>query len=624
MYCKARSTSAVFARTTYGDQTTVTSLRYLGAESANHRSYTRRVASSSAPQPTATDSIARFLGTRGVVEVLVGALTTAAYLATLSFGFVYDDKPVIVDNIDIRSWSSFLHNLAGTSTGDTFYRPVTVLWLHLNFSLFGLAPTGWHFAMLVGHVLMTYLVFSLVTSLTSNRNAAIIASLLFGLHPVHVENIAWLSSVNDLLMSILLVGSFLAFLKSCAGRKLWMASSLLLFALALLSKETAAAFPILILGSAILLPALRTGDQEGFWSVCKRGIASLPYFAVLGAYLLVRRMMLHGMGKPITPLGWSTMILTVPSILWFDLKHLLLPVSSSEFYSVAYVTTPNALNFWLPSFLVFLAILIGAYVISRLADARTALCAVLWILVPILPTLYLRAIAPENFVHDRFLYLPSVGIVILLALAIERLSALKLPVIRGVVAKWAMVALFAVAGAAATVGNQMQWANNLLLYQNGVKSAPQNPVVQVNLANELANLGRFDRAIQLYLGTLEHNPHSWLANYNLGYAYYRTGRYSDAEYYLQRAIQIEDRDPDQFIFLARAQMEQGQLAQATQNVERALERSPQSPGYHFVLARILEARGQREQAILEYKTEALCHPNSAPAKLELERLQAQQ
>jgi Tfp pilus assembly protein PilF len=582
------------------------------------------VPSSSEVQPNTPGSIARLLEAKGVAEALVCAVTAVAYLATLSFGFVYDDKPVILDSADIRSWSSLLPSVLGTSSGGSFYRPVTMLWLHLNYCLFGLEPAGWHFAMLVGHVVMTYLVFLLVKQLAGNRNTALTASLLFGLHPVHVENVAWLSSVNDLLMSVLLVGSFLAYLRSRESGKLWWVASAFLFALALLSKETAAGFPLLIFGCVLISWDASKETRDSFWPALQRGATALPYFIVLGAYLLVRRMMLHGMGKSITPLSWTTMILTWPSVLWFDLKHLLFPVPSSEFYSLAYVTAPGIENFWRPCFFSLAVILIGAYGISKLQNVRLAFCGVMWVFVPILPTLYLRAIASDNFVHDRFLYLPSVGIVILFALAIEQLSALALPAARGGIAKWATVAVLAGAGFAAVLGNQMQWANNLLLYQNGLKSAPQNLIVQDNLANELADLGRYDRAIPLYLDALQRNPRFWSANYNLGYAYYRIGKYPEAESHLQRAIQIDDGDPDQFIFLARAQMEQGKLTQAVQSAERALQRGPQSPGYHFVLAKILEASGERDRAILEYKTEALYHPGSAPARIELQRLQASQ
>lgn len=572
-------------------------------------------------------SVTQLLEKNGVMEGLVCALTFIAYLGTLTFGFVYDDKPVIVDNPAIRSWHDVVHSLIpGASNrvagfpGATFYRPVTALWTRLNYAAFGLNPAGWHFAMLAGNVLMTYLVFAAVKRLTGNRNTAAVAAILFGLHPVHVENVAWLSSVNDLLMSLLLLGSFLAYLKFREGAKLWMVASIVLFGLGLLSKETAAVFPLLILAFAIIFAQSRSSGNAGLWAAVKEGFVSIPYFVVLAAYLAFRRSMLHGLPTPIAPLSWTTMILTWPSVMWFDLKHLLLPISSSEFYSLAYVTAPGFENFLLPVLFLLIAGIAAWYGISKLSNPRLGAFAVVWLVLPVLPCLYLRAIALDNFVHDRFLYLPSVGIVILIALAIHGISAARVFGAKGVRAEWAIVAILGAAGLVGTVNHQLQWASNLLLYQNGVASAPQNLVVEDNLANEFANVGRYDRAIPIYLDVLQRNPRFWSSNYNLGYAYFRLGGFAEAESYLSRAIQIDDRDPDQFMLLARVQMQQGKLAQAAQNAERAVQRGPQNQGFHFVLAKILEESGKREQAISEYKTEVLYHPESAIARTELQKL----
>jgi protein O-mannosyl-transferase len=481
--------------------------------------------------------------------------------------------------------------------------------------------------MLAFHVLATYLVFVVIEKLSGNPRIAAVAAILFGLHPVHVENVAWLSSVNDLLMTVFLLASLLAYLNFRNGnaRKLWMAASVLWFVLALLSKETTAVFPFLIFGFAVIFaPQRAPGNSNRVWFALKDGLVSVPYFVAFVIYLAARAMMLHGLVQPIATLSWSTMVLTGPSVLWFDLKHLLFPISSSEFYSLAYVTAPGLENFVLPLLLLAGSLGAAGYWISKLRDPRLGVFALGFAFATILPTLYLRAIAPGNFVHDRFLYLPSVGIVVLIALAVEQVAASKALQQRGASVRWVMAGILCAAAFVGTLRYQTQWASNILLYQNGIKYAPQNPVVQVNLANELAAMGRYDRAIPLYLSALQSDPRFWLSNYNLGYAYYRIRRFPEAEDYLQRAIQINDQDPDQFIYLALAQMEQGELTPAVQNAEVALQRGPLSPGFHFVLAKILEASGQRERAIAEYNAEVLSHPGNTQAFDELKRLQSSQ
>jgi tetratricopeptide (TPR) repeat protein len=575
----------------------------------------------------------------GAMESLVCAVTALAYLGTLAFGFVYDDKPVIVDNTSIRSWGSLSHyfvphlsSINAAPGAGTFYRPIGLLWLRLNYVCFGLNPAGWHFAMLAGHVFTTYLVFAVVKKLTANRATAAIAALLFGLHPVHTENVAWLSSVCDLLMSAFLIGSFLAYLKFRERAKpiLWMAISLLLFVLALLSKETAAIFPLLIFGFAIasLMP-----EKPSLTSLLKQASVSIPYFILLAAYLVFRLPLLHGLASPLTPLPWTTMFFTWPSVVWFDLKHLLLPLSSSEFYSLAYVTRPVFAGFILPALALVVALIAAGYGISKLSNPGLGFFALLWVFAPILPTLYLRAVASDNFVHDRFLYLPSFGIVLLMALAIEQISipreprstvrSAQWPADKWSAVKWSTVAVLAATAFVATVSYQLQWANNILLYSSGVKSAPQNLIVKDNLANALSDAGHYESAIPLYLSVLQQDPGFWSSNYNLGYAYYRTGRFAEAEDYLIRAIRIDDRDPDEFILLARAQMQQGELLLASQSAELALQRGPFSPGFHFVHAKILEARGLHNLAVAEYRAEVIDHPENAVARSELQRAQSQ-
>ena len=456
-------------------------------------------------------------------------------------------------------------------------------------------------------------------------------------------------------MTVFVLGSFLAYLNFREGRRWWMAPSVVLFGLALLSKEPAAVFPLLIFGFA-LLDAQRTPNDKSnrLSSYLKSALVSLPYFAVLAIYLVARKIMLHGGGQALADVSWRTMLLTAPSILWFDLKQLLFPISSSEFYSLNYVNAPGFQGFFLPIVFLSAALVVAAYCISKLADHRStdrgstdrhstdhrlidhrledhslgdqrlavfALGLAIW---TVLPTLYLRAIAHGNFVHDRLLYLPSVGIVIFIALAIGRISVSKVLSGSSQSLKWALVAILAVFAFVATISDQMQWANNLSLYENAIKYAPQNTIVEVNLANELADRGHYDRALPLYVNAVQHDSRSWLSNYNLGYAYYRTGKFVDAEDYLKRAVQIDSRDADQFIYLALAEMNRGELADATENAERAIKRGPQSPGFHFVLAKILEASGNRRGAIEEYNAEAMSHPENKAAKGELQRLQSSQ
>ena len=199
--------------------------------------------------------------------VLAISLTLLAFIGTLRFEFVYDDLSQIVSNPHVQSWqyvrSYFTEQVWGHlypgQPGD-YYRPLFLLWLLLNHSLFGLQPGGWHATALSLHLLTTGLEYLLAYRLTKDRMGAGMASLFFGLHPVHIEAVAWVSAVCEPLMAAPMLGSLLCYLKQRElgpprRRTLWQAASLGLFLIAVLCKETALVLPGIIAAYEWMFPA---------------------------------------------------------------------------------------------------------------------------------------------------------------------------------------------------------------------------------------------------------------------------------------------------------------------------------------------------------------------------------
>src|SRR5437868_616965 len=184
-------------------------------------------------------------------KLLVCLLSFIAYAGTIRFEFVYDDTPLIVQNSYIASWK-YLPSYFGThlfrGVPDIlvhYYRPLVLTWLLVERKLFGLNPAGWHLMNAVLHVAVTYLVCLLMLRLTADIRIASIAGLIFGLHPIHIEVVAWASSASEMLLAIFVLASFLCFMRaaSAEGRAPWMLGSLIFFAAGLLTKETACVLP---------------------------------------------------------------------------------------------------------------------------------------------------------------------------------------------------------------------------------------------------------------------------------------------------------------------------------------------------------------------------------------------
>jgi tetratricopeptide (TPR) repeat protein len=592
----------------------------------------------------------------GLAETVVCAITALVYMATLSFGFVYDDVPQILKNPAVHEWrfvpqyfTSHVWAAIYPNSSGNYYRPVFLLWLKLNYALFGADAAGWHLTSVVCHVLATCLVFRIVWQLAVDRATAFAAALIFGVHPVHIENVAWISGVTDPLMTCFVLASFSVFLEFRQEGGLWRAVlSLGLFLLGLLSKETAIVLPALVVAFWLVVK----GDEK-LWSGSKRGrdapstaggtpalrssalrSSALPssalrsgallagFVAVALAYFVARFHALHGWSHSTTTSGWNEVFLRWPAVLWLYVKHLVWPVGLSEFYSLNYVSGATAAGVLVPLAYLLIAVAAVAVLISFIRgrfQKRLACFALVLIVVPLSPVLDLRSLTAGDIVHDRYLYLPSVGFALLVALLIRQL-ALRRPELRRALIP-ALAVVTASVFAVLTISQQLQWASDILLYTRGVESAPANLTVRDNLANALLAANQPERAIPLYLEVIGRSPAFWRSNYNLGFAYYKTGNFAAAEDYLQRATRIDPTDPDQYIYLALAQIQLKKLPAAAENARRAITISPHAHGYHSAAGLVYETAGDRPRALAEFKLEVAEHPDNAAAVAALQKLE---
>ncbi|MGH9579583.1 MAG: glycosyltransferase family 39 protein, partial [Terriglobales bacterium] len=251
-------------------------------------------------------------------------LTCLAYAGTLRFGFVYDDLTQIVRNPFLESWrylpQYFTQHVWSHIWPDQpgiYYRPAFLAWLLLNRWLFGLDPAGWHLVAVLAHVACTALVWRLAQRLTGDRMAAAYAALIFGLHPVHVEGVAWVSGTTEPLMAALAVGSVLCWLRGREGgnrKPAWQAASLALFVLSMLVKETGIVVAGLVAVHAWMEPARQT--DRGKEKVLSAVRAALPFVLLGLLYLGARRAVLGEVVQPEWP-GAITVLLTLPAVLGF-------------------------------------------------------------------------------------------------------------------------------------------------------------------------------------------------------------------------------------------------------------------------------------------------------------------
>lgn len=568
-------------------------------------------ANANLPEELSTRQIPRFW----VASVCV--VTFLAYIHTLQFQFVHDDRGQIVGNPAVHSW----HAVPGYFTSHVWaviapkflgndYRPLFLLWLRTNDAIFGLHAAGWHFTTVAAHVLATYCVILLAYRIFREWRVALISGLCFGLHPVHIEGVAWISGVPEPLLAAELIPAYLCWLRSCdsgpASR--WLGASLGLYALGLLTKETAV---VLLL---ILFASQWTGFPRPFelqtcdWK--QRSIESskalLPFLLLTLIYFVVRTVALRGFSHPAAQISWLTVVLTWPSLLLFYARLLLWPVGLSPFYELKYVVKPEFLNAVLPA-LTLLTVALGLW--RWASRSRSVALAIPWLIFPLLPVMAVQVFGDGNFAHNRYLYLPSVGFCMLVAAALNRikLDGENLGPFRpwqlGMSLGLALLMVLAIHF------EDRYYVNDAAFYSFAYSRLRNpDPVIGVDYANSLAEQGDFGHATEIYQKLIQAHPEMWSAYFNLGYTFYRMGELEPAVASLSRAANGDPTNAGAVFYLGLAEFKLNRLDAAEGNLRHAIELSPASPNYHFALGMVLKVNGNGPGAMAEFSRELELNP----------------
>ncbi|HEV8482922.1 MAG TPA: tetratricopeptide repeat protein [Blastocatellia bacterium] len=578
---------------------------------------------------------------RFIVPAIVLAVTFLGYVGTLRYDFVYDDVHVIVENGSVHSWRFmpryFTEHLWFFEPGMTnYYRPIFLVWLVLNHTLFGLNPIGYHLTTVLVHVVVTLLVFHLTRRLTGDQATAAIASLLFGLHPAHIEGVAWVSGVSEPLLALFLIGSFLCYLRYRAlddgkGRG-WLMAALALAALAVFEKETGIVLPLMIFAYELIFNAGREGRSSRGEDNARPDARSapmrhlgkalgrcLPFVAVTVLYLIARVIALGAIGRTKTPLSLATLVFTWPSLLLAYVKILAWPVGLSAFYDTPYVVRPGLLNFYLPLVAIAAAGCATWWLVRRTPAGRLAL---VWLILPIMPLLNLTVFGPGELVHDRYMYLPSVGFVLIVALTVRRLRVGG-SVLFGLPAVQILTAMILACASGVALANQnIHWSSNLTLFHHSLEIAPNSKTAKGMLAEALVVRGMYVDGARLFQELLDQDPGSSELNHNMGFALNAAGKPQEAEPYLMRAIEIKPLQPDAHYLLGVVRLTMNRLDEAESPFREAVRISPNVAFYHYGLGSWFKMRGELREALREFELELVNNPNFAMAQDQITDIKA--
>jgi hypothetical protein len=360
------------------------------------------------------------------VAVIAAALigfTTAAFWRSLRLYFLSDDfilvKLANTSHLAIRP-------LFATPGGDGFFRPIGNISLILTAMFAGVNPMAWHSMALILHIANVLLVFTLATWLCASRLAASFAAALFAIHGTRPETAVWIAGRFDLVATLFVLAGLLFFIRSYEAAStgdLYALASLVCMVLAILSKESAYIFPLLLVAFLI---AKRDLSRR------RLGVL-IPFFITAVALFAYRWWLFGGIGGYRDPHTGQSQVLTLG---FSTLKALALRLWTALYFPINWSKEPGT---WLTALML---LYMGALI--WLAAKRRYLVKMVFplgfVLISALPPLHLLVIGSE-LGNSRLLYLPSVGFCIMVAVAADGLRGRARWIIPSVILAFHFVAL---------------------------------------------------------------------------------------------------------------------------------------------------------------------------------------
>jgi tetratricopeptide (TPR) repeat protein len=519
-----------------------------------------------------------------------GALMTLSLIAagflvyanSLGGAFVYDDEPLVKDNVTLTSVSYvgeiFRNNiLAGAGQQSVFYRPLQMLTLWADHAVWKFNPFGYHLTSVIWHILAGLVLFWFLRMLLGLDVLAFFAALLFEIHPIHTEAVSYISGRADPMAFVFLLTTFILYLKQAAApRKSTYFLMLLAYSAALLSRENSMILPALI-GITHVSFKQKVRRKE-FFSLC----------ALLCFYLFLRIIVLKGMLSEIS--SDTSLFQRAPGFFVALLQYirlLFLPLGLHMEYGTPLfgLTDPRV---WL-GMIVCGGLLV--FMLRKKSVPDLARFSLAWFLVSLLPVSNLFPI--NAYMAEHWLYLPSVGFFILLAYFLKRLyedrrhRSVAVGLAAGLVFFYAFL----------TVRQNTYWKDPETFYTRTLKYAPQSSKVLNNLGSLTKAKGHIDDAISFFQKAIAAKPDNSDAHYNLGNAFLATSRMPDAIASYQRALALNPNRAEIYNNLGNAYMSLGENESALANYQKALARNPHYVDAANNLSIVFSNLGRNQEAV---------------------------
>lgn len=538
------------------------------------------------------ERVAAYISLGLIVAVL------CAYATIVRADFLhYDDNSHVFENPGVTgglTWQGFCD--AFTKTHASLWLPLTWISFMLDVSLFGLNPGAMHAVNLAWHAAGTVLLFHTLRRMTGKLWASAFVAALFGLHPLNVESVAWITERKNVLCAFFWIAAIAAYARYAGRPRVWPYALTFVFAaMALLSKPMAVTVPCTLL--LLDFWPLRRAQAVSVWRLVGEKV---PFFAltILTSWLALHAQQSHAVVSFETVTFAGRLSNALVSYAAY-LGNLFWPVNLGVFYPHPVHSQPVLAG--------CAALLLGGITAAACFAWKRhpyVLIGWLWYLGTLVPMIGLVQVGSQARA-DRFTYIPLIGVCIALTwLVAERWP--KPSRFVGIVAG----AILLVCGLL-TVRQVSYWMSGTILFEHTIAVTENNACAYANAGLNRARDGEPEKAISHYQASLRIQPDQSMIWREFGVALVQLGKPQEAVAALRTALEYEPTDFAARYQLGVALQESGAADEAIQTLEAILRDVPTSARAHYHLALALEKKGRREESLAHLREAARLAPDDA-------------
>lgn len=546
----------------------------------------------------------------------VACLCCIVFANSVSGSFVWDDEIQVVKNWRIRSlqnlpsaFTSAFWSFLGTEaeSQSNFYRPVQTVTYMVAYSIGGLSPVAYHVISIGYHTAASLFVYLICLELMLAAPLALAVAALFAVHPVHTEAVAWIAGVPDVACGAFYFCSmwmFLRYLRTRSAKYVWMASAA--FMAALLSKEMAITLPFVLL----IICGIRGRPRP---SITNSILLISPFLAVVALYLGMRFFVLGAIARSHigAEAGWLDWISLAVRVLAEYVRYAVIPYPLNAFHLL-----PLKLSYRVVSTALALFSLVATggliwRVRSKLPDGFPWFVIFLVMLTPVL---YFQGMS-NTFFAERYLYIPSFAMLMLVVSLFSSWNVPRLGLILGTVA--------VVFGLGAVYRNQT-WRTSETLYTATLKLQPEAVQMRTNLADIHLKRGEDEIARSLLesaLGYIDSGRYIYVpadryrAEVGLGAIAARKGDWEEAKLHCEKAIAINPAGDWGYLYLGGVLMEANRdYPNAMVNFKRAIQLGPLNEVARDYMGIALVNQNDYKDAIPYFEEALKINPNYEDAR----------